>query len=120
LDSVKRICAHLSIIYVTYNVKLCVHDEIGPRSRTERESANHIDRIGRIVQTRLVNLISGLRLNSHADTGALKPVKPVRLEIEIEIKLEFNQSEERKLVSGLVNFALISQNPIQSQSQSLV
>jgi len=30
--------------------------------------------------------------------------------------LEFNQSKERKLVSGLVNFALIGQNPIQSQS----
>jgi len=47
--------------------------EIGPRSWIERESANHIDRIGRIVQTRLVNLFSGLRLDSHADTGALIP-----------------------------------------------
>jgi len=34
--------------------------------------------------------------------------------------LEFNQSEERKLITSLVNFALIGQNPIQSQSQSLV
>jgi len=34
--------------------------------------------------------------------------------------LEFNQSEERKPISSLVNFALIGQNPIQSQSQSLV
>jgi len=34
--------------------------------------------------------------------------------------LEFSQSEERKSISSLVNFALISQNPIQSQSQSLV
>jgi len=40
--------------------------------------------------------------------------------IEIEIRLEFNQSEERKLISNLVNFALIGQNPIQFQSQSLV
>jgi len=43
-----------------------------------------------------------------------------RLKIEINIGLEFNQSEERKLVSGLVNFALIGQTPIQPQSQSLV
>jgi len=34
--------------------------------------------------------------------------------------LEFNQSEGRKSNSSLVNFALIGQNPIQSQSQSLV
>jgi len=34
--------------------------------------------------------------------------------------LEFNQSEERKPISSLVNFALIDQNSIQSQSQSLV
>jgi len=34
--------------------------------------------------------------------------------------LEFNQSEERKPISSLVNSALIDQNPIQSQSQSLV
>jgi len=40
--------------------------------------------------------------------------------IEIKIRLEFNQSEQRKLISSLVNFALIGQNPIQSQSQSLV
>jgi len=37
----------------------------------------------------------------------------------IEIGLEFNQSEERKLISSLVDFALIK-NPIQSQSQSVV
>jgi len=35
---------------------------------------------------------------------------------EIEIELEFNQSEERKPISSLVNFALIGENPIQSQS----
>jgi len=40
----------------------------------------------------------------------------ITLEIVIEIRLEFNQSEERKPVSDLVNFALIGQNPIQSQS----
>jgi len=34
--------------------------------------------------------------------------------------MEFNQSEERKSISSLVNFALIDQNSIQSQSQSLV
>jgi len=34
--------------------------------------------------------------------------------------LEFNQSEERKPISSLVNFVLVGQNPIQSQSQSLV
>jgi len=44
----------------------------------------------------------------------------IRLEIEIEIGLEFNQSEERKSISSLVNFALIDQNLIQFQSQSLV
>jgi len=38
-----------------------------------------------------------------------------KLEIEIEIGLEFNQSDERKLLC-LVNFALIDQIPIQSQS----
>jgi len=36
----------------------------------------------------------------------------ITLEIGIEIRLEFNQSEERKPVSGLVYFALIGQNPI--------
>jgi len=36
------------------------------------------------------------------------------------IRLEFNQSEERKLVLGLVNFALIDQTPIQSRSQAAV
>jgi len=36
----------------------------------------------------------------------------IRLEIEIEIGLEFNQSEERKPISSLVIFALIGQNPI--------
>jgi len=40
--------------------------------------------------------------------------------IEIKIRLEFNQSEKRKLISSLVNFALIGQNPIQSQFQSVV
>jgi len=40
----------------------------------------------------------------------------LRLVIEIEIGLEFNQSEGRKPISSLVNFALIGQNPIQSQS----
>jgi len=34
--------------------------------------------------------------------------------------LEFNQSEERKPISSLVNFALIGQNLIQTQSQSSV
>jgi len=33
----------------------------------------------------------------------------IRLEIEIEIRSEFNQSEERKSISSLVNFALIGQ-----------
>jgi len=36
----------------------------------------------------------------------------IRLEIEIEIGLEFNQSEEKIPISSLVNFALIGQNPI--------
>jgi len=40
----------------------------------------------------------------------------IRLEIRIEIGLEFNQSEERKPISSLVNSALIGQNPIQSHS----
>jgi len=40
--------------------------------------------------------------------------------LKIKIGLEFNQSEERKPISSLVNFALIGQNLIQSQSQSLV
>jgi len=34
-------------------------------------------------------------------------VKSLRLEIGIEIGLEFNQSEEGKPISGFVNFALI-------------
>jgi len=36
----------------------------------------------------------------------------IRLEIKIKIRLEFNQLEERKPNSSLVNFALIGQNPI--------
>jgi len=36
----------------------------------------------------------------------------IRLEIEIEIRLEFNQSEERKPISSLMNLVLIGQNPI--------
>jgi len=56
-------------------------------------------------------------LRLHCRTG-LKA--RIRLEIEIEIGLKFNQSEGRKPISSLVNFALIGQNPIQSQSQSLV
>jgi len=44
----------------------------------------------------------------------------IKLEIEIEIELEFNQLEKRKPISSLANFVLIGQNPIQSQSQSLV
>jgi len=36
--------------------------------------------------------------------------------IKIEIRLEFNQSEERKLILSLMNFTLINQIPIQSQS----
>jgi len=43
-----------------------------------------------------------------------------RQKIEIKIGLEFNQSEERKSISSLVNFALIGQNQIQFQSQFLV
>jgi len=35
----------------------------------------------------------------------------------IEIELEFNQSEERRLILSLVSFALIGRNPIQSQSR---
>jgi len=34
----------------------------------------------------------------------------IRLKIEIEIGLKFNQSKERKPISSLVNFALIGQN----------
>jgi len=49
-----------------------------------------------------------------------RPKASIRLEIKIEIRLEFNQSEKRKLISRLVNFALIGHNPSQSQSQSLV
>jgi len=43
------------------------------------------------------------------DTG---PKARITLEIGIEIRLEFNQSEERKPISSLVNFALIGQNTI--------
>jgi len=39
----------------------------------------------------------------------------IRLEIGIEIGLDFDQSEGRKPISSLVYFALIGQNPIQSQ-----
>jgi len=44
----------------------------------------------------------------------------IRLEIEIEIELEFNQLEKEKSISSLVKFALIDQNLIQSQFQSIV
>jgi len=36
----------------------------------------------------------------------------IRLKVEIEIGLKFNQSEERKPISSLINFALIGQIPI--------
>jgi len=39
-----------------------------------------------------------------------------RIRLEIEIELEFNQLEERKPISSLVNFATIDRNQIQSQS----
>jgi len=52
--------------------------------------------------------------------GLYKAYIRLEIEIEIEIGLVFNQSEERKPISSLVNFALIGQNSIQSQSQSLV
>jgi len=42
------------------------------------------------------------------------------IKLKIEIGLKFNQSKERKPISSLVNFALIGQNPIQSQSQSII
>jgi len=44
----------------------------------------------------------------------------IRLEIKIEIGLEFNQSEKRKPISSLVNFALIGQNPISILICSLI
>jgi len=44
----------------------------------------------------------------------------IRLEIGIEIELEFNQSEERKPISSLVNFALIGQNPISISISNLI
>jgi len=40
----------------------------------------------------------------------------IRLKIEIEIGLKYNQSKKRKPILCLVNFALIGQNSIQSQS----
>jgi len=46
----------------------------------------------------------------------ISPTVRIRLENEIKIGLEFNQSEEEKSISSLVNFALIGQNRIQSQS----
>jgi len=56
---------------------------------------------------RLVKLFSvqdlGL-ISCIVDTG---PNSRIGLEIGIEIKLEFNQSEERKPISSLVNFALV-------------
>jgi len=45
-----------------------------------------------------------------------QPFTKARIRLEIEIGLEFNQSEGRKPILSLVNFALIDQNPIQSQS----
>jgi len=44
----------------------------------------------------------------------------IKLEIEIEIGLEFNQSGGRKPISSLVNFALIGQNPISILIFSLI
>jgi len=63
-------------------------------------------------------MLTSVRVESAQQRSSCKA--RIRLEIEIKIALEFNQSEERKSISSLVNFALISQNPIQSQSQSLV
>jgi len=55
-----------------------------------------------------------------SDSRFFQQFSKVRIRLEIEIELEFNQSEGEKSISSLVNFALIGQNPIQSQSQSLV
>jgi len=48
--------------------------------------------------------------------GEKDPKCKARIRLEIEIGVEFNQSEERKLISSLVNFAPIGPNPIQFQS----
>jgi len=65
---------------------------------------------------RLVNPLSVQDLGPISCIVYTRPKARIRLEIEIEIGLKFNQSEGRKPISSLVNFALIGQNPIQSQS----
>jgi len=42
------------------------------------------------------------------------------LELEIDIVLEFSQSEERKSISSLVNFALIGQDPIKANWYEII
>jgi len=70
---------------------------------------------------RLATTFQPIRMKQFANALLRLRLKArIRLEIEIEIGLKFNQLEERKLISSLVNFALIGQNPIQSQSQSVV
>lgn len=44
----------------------------------------------------------------------------IRLEIAIEIRLEFNQLEERKLVSSLINFDWLNFDPISISISSLI
>jgi len=66
-----------------------------------------------------------LAFGEHAINAILTPIYNrgkacIRLNIEVKFGLKFNQSKEKKPISSLVNFALIGQNPIQSQSQSLV
>jgi len=45
-------------------------------------------------------------------TGPSQNRNKACIRLEIEIELEFNQSEEKKTISSLVSFALIGQNPI--------
>jgi len=61
--------------------------------------------------------ILSVRRNSKISTNnCVVRFSQARIRLEIEIGLVFNQSEERKPISSLVNFALIGQNLIQFQS----
>jgi len=68
----------------------------------------------RVIQSRKARIRLKVEIEIGLDFDQSKA--HIRLEIGIEIRLEFNQSEGRKPISSLVNFALIGQNPIQSQS----
>jgi len=79
--------------------------EIDSKFLTERKIGQSHWLIDQIVQMRMVNLFSVQNVGPISNIVDKRLYARIRL--EIEIGLEFNQLEERKSISSLVNFALI-------------